>query len=138
MAGVRFRNVKGNIAIARKFFKENSLSEKLKEDTFEILYSENAAEIQPWMAGVRFRNVKSENIAIARKFFKENSLSEKLKEDTFEIREWLVENVRGMGYKESSHFLRNIGLGENIAILDRHILKNLVVTVFTRPILSSV
>ena len=32
----------------------------------------------------------------------------------------------GLGYKEASHFLRNIGLGEDLAILDRHILKNLV------------
>ena len=40
-------------------------------------------------------------------------------------REWLVENVRGMSYKEASHFLRNIGQGEKLTILDRHILKNL-------------
>ena len=33
-----------------------------------------------------------------------------------------------MGYKEASHFLRNIGLGEDLAILDRHILKNLKFT----------
>lgn len=31
-----------------------------------------------------------------------------------------------MSYKEASHFLRNVGFGENIAILDRHILRNLV------------
>lgn len=30
-----------------------------------------------------------------------------------------------MGYKEASHFLRNIGLADDLAILDRHILKNL-------------
>ncbi|MCP8310628.1 MAG: hypothetical protein L6N94_03925, partial [Candidatus Methylarchaceae archaeon HK01M] len=36
-----------------------------------------------------------------------------------------AENVMGMGMKEASHFLRNIGLGEGLAILDRHILKNL-------------
>jgi len=41
------------------------------------------------------------------------------------MREWLVTNVRGLGYKEASHFLRNIGLGRDLAILDRHILKNL-------------
>jgi N-glycosylase/DNA lyase len=41
------------------------------------------------------------------------------------IREWLVKNVKGIGYKEASHFLRNIGY-RNLAILDRHILKNLV------------
>lgn len=40
-------------------------------------------------------------------------------------RDWLVQNIKGLGYKEASHFLRNIGLGSDIAILDRHILKNL-------------
>ena len=39
-------------------------------------------------------------------------------------REYLVNNVKGLGMKESSHFLRNIG-ERNLAILDRHILKNL-------------
>jgi N-glycosylase/DNA lyase len=42
-----------------------------------------------------------------------------------ELREWLVKNVRGMGWKEASHFLRNVG-HRDLAILDRHILKNLV------------
>ena len=43
----------------------------------------------------------------------------------FSAREWLVKNIKGIGYKEAGHFLRNIGLGSDIAILDRHILKNL-------------
>ena len=33
--------------------------------------------------------------------------------------------MKGIGYKEASHFLRNIGFGEHLAILDRHIMKNL-------------
>ena len=37
---------------------------------------------------------------------------------------WLVETVNGLGWKEASHFLRNIGY-RNLGILDRHILKNL-------------
>jgi N-glycosylase/DNA lyase len=42
------------------------------------------------------------------------------------LRNWLSENVKGYGLKEASHFLRNIGLSQNkIAILDRHILRNL-------------
>jgi N-glycosylase/DNA lyase len=41
-----------------------------------------------------------------------------------QLREYLVKNVKGYGYKEASHFLRNIGY-KNVAILDRHILKNL-------------
>lgn len=44
--------------------------------------------------------------------------------DPILLREWLVKNIKGLGYKEASHFLRNIGF-ENLAILDRHILKNL-------------
>jgi N-glycosylase/DNA lyase len=40
------------------------------------------------------------------------------------LRAWLVGNVVGLGWKEASHFLRNIGY-RNLAILDRHILKNL-------------
>ena len=41
-----------------------------------------------------------------------------------EIRVNLIKNSKGLGYKEASHFLRNIGY-RNLAILDRHILKNL-------------
>ncbi|MCX7736061.1 MAG: N-glycosylase/DNA lyase [Candidatus Kapabacteria bacterium] len=40
-------------------------------------------------------------------------------------REWLVDNIKGIGMKEASHFLRNIG-NTGLAILDRHILKHLV------------
>lgn len=42
-----------------------------------------------------------------------------------ELREWLVKNVKGLGYKEATHFLRNIGRNGGLAILDRHILRNL-------------
>jgi probable N-glycosylase/DNA lyase len=45
--------------------------------------------------------------------------------DTFEKRKWILKNIKGMGLKEANHVLRNLGFGENIAILDRHILRNL-------------
>ncbi|MFN3910047.1 MAG: DNA lyase, partial [Candidatus Anstonellaceae archaeon] len=35
----------------------------------------------------------------------------------------LVKEIDGLGLKEASHFLRNIGMMKNLAILDRHILK---------------
>ncbi len=41
------------------------------------------------------------------------------------MREWLVKNVKGFGYKEATHFLRNVGRNDGLAILDRHILRNL-------------
>ncbi len=47
-------------------------------------------------------------------------------ENKKELRNLIANSVNGYGLKESSHFLRNIGLSNNeIAILDRHILRNL-------------
>ncbi len=80
--------------------------------------------------GVRFHNNKSKYLASARKLFSKNGklcLKKTISsfDDTLECREWLVKNVKGLGYKEASHFLRNIGFGEKVAIIDRHILTNL-------------
>jgi len=85
-------------------------------------------QVQEELAGVRSSNRKAEYICLARKTFCERSMRAKLAGFAGPVaaREWLVENIKGLGYKEASHFLRNIGLGEELAILDRHILKNLV------------
>lgn len=74
---------------------------------------------------VRFHINKSKYLIEARQNYKK--LKEKLDEikDPSELREFLVKNVKGLGYKEASHFLRNIGY-RGLAILDRHILKNLL------------
>lgn len=73
---------------------------------------------------IRFHNTKAAHIAEAWKLFPE--VAEHLAGNTPApaLREWLVQNVRGLGWKEASHFLRNIGY-RDLAILDRHILKNL-------------
>ena len=81
---------------------------------------------------VRFKNNKSRYIVEARDFFTfSGNLSIKAPLSELEgekgKREWLVKNIKGIGYKEASHFLRNIGMGKELAILDRHILKNLVI-----------
>ena len=41
-----------------------------------------------------------------------------------ERRDWLAQErrLKGLGYKEASHFLRNIGL-KGLAILDKHVLR---------------
>jgi N-glycosylase/DNA lyase len=46
-------------------------------------------------------------------------------DDPIKMRDWFHENIKGYGLKEASHFLRNVGFGADIAILDRHILRNL-------------
>ena len=75
--------------------------------------------------GYRFPNVRSTYIIEARK--KINQLQELLKSGVNgnELREWIVKNIKGLGYKESSHFLRNIGY-HNYAIIDFHIIDLLV------------
>jgi len=72
----------------------------------------------------RFHNNKTKYIVEARKHI---DIKKKLMkfETEKEMREWIVENVKGIGYKEASHFLRNIGFN-NLAILDRHILNLMV------------
>jgi N-glycosylase/DNA lyase len=94
------------------------------------LFTGNAKQIRPFMNAVRFADNKTSYIVEARNFFTEGeelTIKERITSfsDVFKLREWLVENVKGFGMKEASHFLRNIGMGDNIAILDRHILKNL-------------
>ncbi len=85
-------------------------------------------EIRTHLAGVRFKNNKAKYVKRAlNQFLNEISLKEILTgSSAFDAREWLVKHVKGMGYKEASHFLRNTGFGLELAILDRHILKNLV------------
>ena len=80
---------------------------------------------------VRFKNKKAEYIINAKeKFYKNNEFTIKkiikTYSDNIALRNFFVKNIKGLGFKESSHFLRNIGFGQNIAILDRHILKNLL------------
>ncbi len=97
----------------------------------DLLLEGNKNDIARVLRGcVRFHNTKAENIILAKKKFSKGAglsikpIIEQFK-DPKEKRKWLVSNIKGMGYKEASHFLRNIGFVEDLAILDRHILKNL-------------
>jgi N-glycosylase/DNA lyase len=73
---------------------------------------------------IRFHNTKAAHIADAWKRFPEVAGHLTGTCPTPALREWLVKNVRGLGWKEASHFLRNIG-HRDLAILDRHVLKSL-------------
>jgi len=70
--------------------------------------------------GHRFYNKRADFIVSARKFDRMKDITTKFS-DAQRAREWLVENVDGIGWKEASHFLRNVGF-DDVAILDRHIL----------------
>ena len=82
---------------------ENELVEKLRE------------------LGHRYPKSRAKYIVKARKmvFQLEDILHSSLSERS--LRDWLVKNVVGLGYKEASHFLRNIGF-MNLAIIDIHVI----------------
>jgi len=94
-----------------------------------LIFSDEVNQIADILKIVRFKNNKARYIVQAKyKFMENNKIFIKKYIDTdniFQTREWFWKNIKGIGLKEASHFLRNIGFGENIAILDRHILRNL-------------
>jgi N-glycosylase/DNA lyase len=93
-----------------------------------LLLNGKKKDIESNLHGVRFHRNKAGYIEEARKTMSKSRLdvrSSVVGSTNSEKREWLVKNIKGLGYKEASHFLRNIGMGQGIAILDRHILKNL-------------
>jgi len=78
---------------------------------------------------VRFHNHKARYIVEARTLLTEGArlrVRSRFAENPAEAREWLVTHVSGLGDKEATHFLRNIGGSGELAILDRHILRNMV------------
>jgi N-glycosylase/DNA lyase len=83
--------------------------------------------------GVRFHKTKA--MRIHKLFFDDDSLA-KLSPTILvsmctivgiaKTRDYLAESINGWGLKEASHFLRNIGFSDDVCILDRHILRNLL------------
>lgn len=73
---------------------------------------------------IRFHNTKGKHLKEAKQKFEEIVSALSNGHSSPDLREWLVRNVKGLGWKEASHFLRNIG-HRDLAILDRHILRNL-------------
>jgi N-glycosylase/DNA lyase len=77
----------------------------------------------------RYPNARSKYVVHSREFLKEHcDMQIKAKLDSFDCglarRDWLVKEkgIKGLGYKEASHFLRNIGF-RGYAILDKHVLR---------------
>lgn len=101
----------------------------LKEN--DLLFTADSDTLENYLNSIRFKKTKAKRLVSLREKLSINGSLEAKKiifngDDVFKIREWLVKNIDGFGYKEASHVLRNLGFGEDIAILDRHILRNLL------------
>ncbi|OIO26967.1 hypothetical protein AUJ14_00680 [Candidatus Micrarchaeota archaeon CG1_02_55_22] len=84
------------------------------------IYNETQIEALLRSHGYRFPRVRAKYLFEARKH-KANLEELKAMGDSATRREWLAANVKGIGMKEASHFLRNVGYYD-VAVIDRHIL----------------
>lgn len=86
----------------------------------EVIFYGSEKEIMKKLKQVyRFYNLRANYLYLARESFKKIDLNSKT------VREDLVFGIKGLGLKEASHFLRNIG-HEDYAIIDFHIVDFLV------------
>ena len=97
-----------------------------------VLMNGTADEMTRRLEGIyRFNNVRPAHIIHTRNYLK-NTLNFELKKkiksfsDKNELRDFFALNkgVKGLAYKEASHFLRNVGF-KGYAILDKHIINSL-------------
>jgi N-glycosylase/DNA lyase len=101
------------------------------EKVRHLLANGNQEELCNALLGThRYPNARAGYIVKSREFLQSDcqmKLREKLSgfEHT-ERRDWLVKEkrIKGLGYKEASHYLRNIGL-KDYGILDKHILRTM-------------
>lgn len=95
-----------------------------------LLDSGSQRQLAEALSGVhRYPNARARYVYVSRSFLKEHcNLQLRKKLDSFdcrlERRDWLVreKGIKGLGYKEASHFLRNVGF-KGYAILDKHVLR---------------
>jgi len=88
--------------------------------------------------GHRFHNTKATYIIHARAYAQIKNIITPLPSSA--ARNFLVTNIKGLGFKEASHFLRNVGR-DDVAIIDRHILRfmhqNNLITEIPKTIMPS-
>lgn len=94
-----------------------------------LLKDGSRKDIAAALTGVhRYPNARSRYVVESRDFIRHRlnfRISETLEQFVcpIERRDWLVREpgIKGLGYKEASHFLRNVGYS-GYAILDKHVL----------------
>jgi len=146
MAGLEeeYKKYKQEIEARLQDFTKLSSQEYIHELFFCILTPQSNAE-KCWQAIEELKNCEINNkisdcLKTKTRFYKNKTryiveASEKWPEieklinsnkNPKEMREEIVKNIKGLGLKEASHFLRNIGASNNeLAILDRHILRRM-------------
>lgn len=103
---------------------ENAMSFLLRYEIYDLDYiSLNEIHRRLTACKIRFPLMKATYLE---NFYNKRTVSLNHIKDNINnpvIRDYII-NIKGISYKEASHFLRNMGR-EDVAILDRHILRSL-------------
>jgi N-glycosylase/DNA lyase len=96
---------------------------RIQEEIDEGFLTLRKSELARRLKQLGYRYPKTRALYIAEARVNKDSLKEIIKsfDDGIELREWLASHICGIGYKESSHFMRNIGYTD-VSIIDFHIL----------------
>lgn len=107
--------------LTANFNAEKSIKIQEEIDDGLLTFSESKLAKELKKSGHRFPNIRAKYIVEAR--MHEESINRIILSpgDEQEQRDWLAKNIKGIGYKEASHFLRNIGFTD-LAIIDFHII----------------
>jgi N-glycosylase/DNA lyase len=99
---------------------------KLRQEDFLRAKFDPTSHLRDPAHYIRFHNQKARRLLdVAGREEEIRRMLESDRTTSAEKREWLVAGVKGLGWKEASHFLRNIG-HQDLAIIDRHILKHML------------
>lgn len=119
-------------------FETNS---ELNKDLREVGFFRNFVHkdrLEEFIYKTRFYHRKADFLIDAKNHWREIWYHMEHLESDWERREYLVNQVRGLGYKTASHFLRNVRGCEHFAILDTHVCKFLRVSVPHSPVMYKV
>lgn len=104
----------------------NAVAAELERRGFREQPFDPAPLLRSWQDGyVRFHNTKARRLLAVRETFPAIAALLASDTDDKELRNLIATRISGLGLKEASHFLRNIGRTA-VTIVDRHILRNLV------------
>lgn len=111
--------------LCANFNAERSMNiQKAIDDGF-LCWSEKRLSQELKALGHRFPNTRAKYIVEARKYVDNLESIISSSNNKQELREWLAAEIKGIGIKEASHFLRNVGFSD-FAIIDFHIINVLV------------
>lgn len=100
-----------------------NVEDDFETEVFELLSGNTHQNHDNWC--YRFPKTRAHQLATARNAIAERSLFERLfnNSDPKNIRQQLIVDIAGIGPKQASMFLRNIGISYDLAILDTHVLR---------------